>query len=82
MIVSYIRIACSRQGDFAIRNRFRHCNSTMSPLLTLLPVLVLTLFLLEPFATYFRDVKNLRRFPDAFPLSGVSNIPFVLRKRR
>ncbi|KAF2486409.1 hypothetical protein BDY17DRAFT_307894 [Neohortaea acidophila] len=49
----------------------------MSPLLTLLPVLVLTLFLLEPFATYFRDVKNLRRFPDAFPLSGVSNIPFA-----
>lgn len=50
----------------------------MFPLLILLIVLVLTLFLLEPLATYFRDVKKLRRFPNAFPLSGIANIPFAL----
>ncbi|RTE68572.1 hypothetical protein BHE90_017050 [Fusarium euwallaceae] len=44
--------------------------------------LALFLFILEPWVTYFLDVKSLRRFPNATYCSGVSNLAFMLQRWR
>ncbi|KAJ3534186.1 hypothetical protein NM208_g7650 [Fusarium decemcellulare] len=40
------------------------------------------LFILEPWVAYWRDVKKLRRFPNATYCSGVSNLPFMIQRWR
>jgi hypothetical protein len=42
-----------------------------------LPLLVLSAVICQVLV-YFWDSKNLRRFPQLHPLSGISNLPFML----
>lgn len=48
----------------------------------ILPLVLILFILVEPWLTYFVDVKKLRRFPNAAYGSGVSNLTFMLQRWR
>lgn len=54
----------------------------LEPILALLLVYLFYSYLVAPIITYIRDPKNLRRYPNFRPLSGISDIPFLLAAQR
>ncbi|KAL4742734.1 cytochrome P450 [Aspergillus similis] len=52
------------------------------PTLALLLLYLLYSSLVAPIITYIRDPKNLRRYPTFHPLSGISDIPFLLSAQK
>ncbi|RDW78670.1 cytochrome P450 [Aspergillus mulundensis] len=54
----------------------------LEPILALIPLYLIYISLLHPLITYIRDPKNLRRYPTFHPLSGLSDIPFLLASQK
>ncbi|KAJ3545699.1 hypothetical protein NM208_g2387 [Fusarium decemcellulare] len=49
-----------------------------APYAVTISVLLVVYFLIYPIILHFRDPKGLRRFPNLSPLSGISNLPFMV----
>ncbi|KAF2014873.1 cytochrome P450 monooxygenase [Aaosphaeria arxii CBS 175.79] len=49
-----------------------------TPYAAALGACLLVYFVVFPVIVYFRDAKGLRRYPNMHPLSGISNIPFMI----